>query len=80
MTLSCTDSRPFVVLLQLLRQRKVEEVKRLMKQALSLEAAVARVREQVRQGTHNWWWGIIGMHGVGEGSCMGWVKVHAWGW
>lgn len=47
LTLTCADARSFVVLLHLVRQRKTEEVKALMRKPLDIEEAVQRVKEQV---------------------------------
>lgn len=47
MVFTCADSSQYVVLLQLVRQRSVEEVKKLMRPQLSLEAAKARVLKEV---------------------------------
>jgi hypothetical protein len=49
-SLQCNDSTPYALLLQLAKQRSLEEVKALMKPTLGMEEAVAWVKKQVRGG------------------------------
>jgi hypothetical protein len=49
MSLQCSDPAPYVLLLQLAKQRTLEEVKALMKPTLVMDEAVAWVKKQVGQ-------------------------------